>query len=175
MQLSIDNYKCSFFHDIDNKTSLYWYRSMKKSTFGENYLFNMNDFYATKLKFKARTGCLGINENLARWGTSDSTCDLCNSNNEDLVHFLFLCPAFNDLRKSCYRQLEAELEYLGAKELWFHFIGSSVLGKLGLFLGEDGYIYSGIVGCLFDRVCERFLLEAWMIRRESNTDLPDPT
>ena len=175
MKLSIDNYSCSFFQDIDKKSSLYWYRSMKKSSFGEKYLLNMNDFYASQLKFKARTGCLGIGENPTRWGVSDPTCNLCKGSNEDLVHFLFLCPAFSNIRNSCFRELEAELEYMGAQEVWFHFSGSSVLGKLGLFLGTDGFLYNENVGSLFDRICKSFLLKAWGIRRESNADLPDPT
>ena len=95
----------SFFQDIDENISLHWYRTVKMSTFGEEYMFNLNGFYATRLKFKARTGCLGINENLERWGISDSKCDMCKGAKEDLVHFLFLYPTLNVLRKQYFTEL----------------------------------------------------------------------
>ena len=139
------------------------------------HLFNVNEFYATHLEFKARTGCLGIKENLERWGISDPMCDLCGNDKEVLTHFLFLCPTFNDKRKACYKKLESELRCLGHEELWFRFCGSSVLGKLCLFLGDHGYLHSNEIGALFDKICKEFLFNAWKLRRESCTDQPDPT
>lgn len=76
MRLIIHSYEISFFQDIDEKSSLCCYRTIKRSTFGEKYLFNLNDFYGSRLKFMARTGCLGLKENLERWRLSDAKCAL---------------------------------------------------------------------------------------------------
>ena len=118
MRLSLHSYTISFFQDIDEKTSLYWYRSFKRSTFGEKYLCKLNDFYGSKLKMMARTGCLSLNENQARWRASDATCDLCSDGVEDLPHFLFLCPTLQPIRLKFYNQLEHKLKSIDAENMW---------------------------------------------------------
>lgn len=138
-------------------------------------MFTSNDFYGTQLKFKARTGCLGIKENLARWGMTDSKCDLCKNASEDLPHFLFLCPALNELRNACYGKLEADLRNLGHEELWNRYMGSSILTKLCLFLGDHGYLFNKNVGALFDKTCKEFLRKAWSVRLAFYADQPRPT
>ena len=92
---------------------------------------------------------------------------MCNSAKEDLVHFLFLCPALNVIRKQYFTELEHELNQCGADEVWLHYSGSSLLGKLCLFLGDYGYIYSEKVGALFDKISKEFLVKAWSLRVES--------
>ena len=52
------------------------------------------DFYGQKVKFKARSGCLGINADLHRWGKSNGICTACTLKQMDTVeHRLLFCPA----------------------------------------------------------------------------------
>ena len=117
MKLNLQSYVVSFFQDIDEKSSLHWYRTMKRSTFGEKYMSHLNNFQGTRLKFKARLGCLGLKEDLRRWNGSNTRCDLCNEAAEDLVHFLFLCPSLNSIRLKYYHQLEQILRCKGAHDV----------------------------------------------------------
>ena len=58
---------------MDVKESLRCYQMLKRSFFGESYLFNfnVNNFGGARLKCMARTGCLGLGEDLERWGIPD--------------------------------------------------------------------------------------------------------
>ena len=100
---------------------------------------------------------------------------MCNGAKEDLVHFLFLCPALNNIRRRVLSTLEKELKHCGAEEVWYQYCASSVLGKLCLFLGDYGYMYSNDVGAIFDTLSKEFLVKAWSFRQESLADPPEPT
>ena len=98
-RFSLDNYVHGFFNEIDNKKSLSLYCLFKRSSFREEYMFAINDFESARLKFMARTGCLGIQENLHTWNIAPSgTCVLCKNGIENVSHFLLTCPAFNETR-----------------------------------------------------------------------------
>ena len=157
LKRQLGSYKIDFFQDIDEKTSLQWYRAFKDSTFGVKYLFDTGNFYGTRLKFLARVGCLGINENVCRWGKSDSKCDLCGLHNETLLHFLFTCSKINFIRVKYYVKLENRLKEIQREFVWWKFISSSLLTKLCMFLGTQTKSYRRETAELFDRICKQFL------------------
>ena len=170
LKLSLEAYKLDFFQEIDLKKSLRWYQMFKRSSFGESYLFNVNNFAGARLKFLARTGCLGVGEDLERWGLSDGRCPLCKDSREDLAHFLFVCPALNDIRLQAYRNLEVNSLKENCKQAWQRFSASSLKNKVCWFLGEHAYDLGQDIGELFDQTCKTFLVEAWHYRRQSLTD-----
>lgn len=169
-KLSIEGYKLHFFQEIDEKRSLNWYRMFKRSTFGEKYLFSVDNFAGVRLKFLARTGCLGLGEDLKRWNISDGKCVLCNSAEEDLPHFLFLCPALNQIRSEMYVCLERECKTLYFDHVWQRFSASSLNNKICWLLGEHLYEFGREIGDAFDRISKDFLVKAWHFRRQSISD-----
>ena len=57
------------------------------------------NFLGVNLKFRVRSGTLGLQGDLRRMGMSDSdVCPMCGSVNEDVVHFLFECPQYESER-----------------------------------------------------------------------------
>ena len=61
---------------------------------------NIEDFEISRLKLLARTNCLPINDVLHRMRLrQNGLCQLCDSNDiETTNHFMFECPAFENLR-----------------------------------------------------------------------------
>ena len=106
------------------------YQMLKRSSFGESYLFSVNSFAGTRLKFMARTGCLGEGEDLERWGKSDGRCPLCKDCREDLAHFLFVCPALNDIRLEAFRNLEINSLNEHCRQAWQRLSADSLNNKL---------------------------------------------
>ena len=164
-KLSIENYVHRFFHEIDNKSSLSTYRMLKRSSFGEQYLFTMKCFESARLKFKIRTGCLGIQDDLLRWNkVTDSNCPLCHAGNEDLYHFMFLCPSLLTIRQDIWKWLETNLTNSKKRYIWEQFAASSLNSKLCLLLGDLAFDHGDEVGWTFDKACKIFLTEAWKKR-----------
>ena len=125
----------------------------------------MSDFYGARLKFLARVGCLGINENVRRWGKSDGTCELCNSEEETLLHFLFTCPISNFIRVKHYVKLEERLKESEQDFVWQKFVSGSLLTKLNMFLGSGSKYYGGEIEGFFDKSCKEYLVETWQFRQ----------
>ena len=138
-RLSLDIYKQTFDSEVKEKTSLSRYKYFKTSTFAEKYMYDMHDFEGTRLKFKARTGCLGLQEDLARWGISDSVCNLCNSERESIEHFLFICPTLQKIRVECFSALESQI-WTRNPYMWESFMSSSLHFKVRMFLGNENYL-----------------------------------
>ena len=108
-KLSLEGCKLNFFREIVSKKSLSWYRAIKRPTFGEVYMNDIGNFQGIRLKFMARTGCLGLGEDRERWGHQDLSCCLCMARYENLPHFLFLCHGLNKVRVKHYRFLEKKI------------------------------------------------------------------
>ena len=148
-KLSLESYKIEFFQEIDDKSSLNWFRILKGSTFGSKYLEDVGNFSGVRLKFLARVGCLGLNEDLARWGLASEKCGLCNREKEDLPHFMFKCTKMNHIRTKYVYMLENQLKECGMEHIWYKYIGSSTLRKLSFFLFEEGFDYGKMVSSMF--------------------------
>ena len=162
-KLSTQNYVYDFFKDIDEMSSLSYYKLIKYSTLGERYMFQVNDFKGTRLKFMARTGCLGLEETLQRWNLSNGICKLCNQGIEDLFHFTFTCEHSKELRIKIWRNLEKCLLEHGYTHVWEHFTRSSLTTKFTLLFGIS-FNYDHAVNDIFDSACKTFLKEAWRCR-----------
>ena len=172
MKRSLESYVLYFFQEIDAKKSLYWYRLLKCTTFSEKYLFNVSNFKGARLKFLARTGCLGLGEDKERWCMNDTRCCLCGSRDDTIPHFFITCPGLADIRFKHLKELEKGLIEMGKVYIWHSFMASSVDRKLSFLLGVHGYNFSNEVGDLFDITCKMFLVEAWQCRRDSCDDPP---
>lgn len=174
-KLSLESYKIEFFQDIDDKSSLYWFRLMKGSTHGSKYLYDIGHFYGIRLKFLARVGCLGLSEDLARRGLANEICSLCKREKEDLPHFMFKCGETNHIRTKYISMLENRLRECGMEHVWYKYMSSSFIGKLCFILGDQAFTYGNNVWSLFDSICKMFLMETWSYRRESLSDQSQPT
>ena len=75
---------------MHGKPSLQWYREAKLYIgCDECYRNNTNSDYLAK----ARTNCLQLEEYYSRGVRNyDKTCKLCKQGEEDLEHFLVICP-----------------------------------------------------------------------------------
>ena len=165
-RFTLDKHVLDFFNEIDNKKSLSMYRLFKRSSFRENYMFGVNDFESTRLKFLARSECMGIQENLHKWKIAPSgTCVLCKNGIENISHFLLICPAFNEIRFKIWHDLEKKLIDSGNLHIWEHFSGSSVTTKLSFLLGDAAYGQGIEIADVFDGACKRYLLQSWSLRK----------
>ena len=165
-KLSLDNYVLCFFSEVDSKVSLSLYSMLKRSSFREEYLFTSTNFDMARLKFMARTGCLGLKEDLFRWKlVPEVTCDLCRTGTENVCHLLLTCPILNEIRIRYLHELEAKLIATGENYIWEYFIGASSNSKLCLLLGDAAYDYGTTNGKLFDDISKRLLKETWLTRK----------
>ena len=79
-----------------HKPTLQWYREAKLYTgYDDCYRNNINSDYLAK----ARTNCLQLEEYFNRRNRNyDKTCKLCNQEEENLEHFLVVCPRLQSKR-----------------------------------------------------------------------------
>ena len=117
------------------------------------YLYNPYDFSGAQLKFKARTGCLGLEADLEQWKESDGICKLCDSGSKDTMeHYLLYCGYFNKQRISMYNNLETELMSRNYNVLWQEFISGNRVHEINFLLGDHGEFFDNDIGNIFDRI-----------------------
>ena len=63
-RLSLEVLNQKFVYEINTMSTLSLYKFLKGSTKKEKYPFNIEYFEGARLKFKARTGCLGLQADL---------------------------------------------------------------------------------------------------------------
>jgi hypothetical protein len=82
-------------------SSLSNYNTFNISPGKQAYLCSMNDFWASRLKFLARTNYLPLNERLFKINLRESPkCNFCDEDIvEDLHHFLFECKTLRGIRQ----------------------------------------------------------------------------
>ena len=128
----------------------------------------MKHFESARLKFKARTGCLGIQEDLLRWRkAADGSCPICHNGIEGISHFMLICPILGEIRITNWSRLEIKLLDIDSGHIWEYFMGGSLITKLCFLLGDVAFDYGDEVGWLFDTACKSFLREAWAARKTS--------
>ena len=165
-RLRLSLYEQEFHNEINTRSTLSLYKYLKSSTTKEKYLFNMEYFDGARLKFKARTGCLGLQTDLKRWGLADNdVCTLCGNDKEDVQHFLFTCSKLNSLRIKYFYELESKLFDSGNFHIWSHFCTSSVFIKSCILLGSVDIHLEECATDPIDAVCKSYLLEAWRLRK----------
>ena len=118
----------------------------------------------------ARTAWLGLEETLRKWNKLDGLCKLCKDGRENIIHFLFTCPHFLDLRIKIWHKLEESLIGFGHNEEWYNFISSSLRTKFMLFMGNAETYENTEVEDIFDGACRQYLKEAWHMRDAALND-----
>lgn len=167
-KLRFHYWNTEFFREIDLKSSLAMYERFKLSVSAENYIFNIRDFRGVQLKFKARTATLGLNADRERWGLSDGKCDFCHSAKEDIFHFFFICPLYNDMRQMLFSQIEQQMQNCNLLDIWQTFIASSLHTKLCFLLGDMAQYHSFQAYSIFDSAGRQFLKDAMSLRAQDD-------
>ena len=167
-----ENY-VKFWHDeINRKSSLKDYASIKCCPGLENYLLDKTDFHGASLKFRLRSNTLPLDRRTRRWSPDhDSTCKTCNNGTENIQHFLFTCTALNDIRTDEYVKLERKLISINRIDVWELFMSSNLDVKLNLTLGSDVLINPNKcdgdnIAIIFDDFCKSYTKRAWKLRAD---------
>ena len=78
----------------------------------QTYLCSINEFWASRLKFLARTNYLPLNERLFKINLCESSkCNICDDDIvEDLHHFLFECKILRSIRQELFEEIETVIK-----------------------------------------------------------------
>jgi hypothetical protein len=163
-KLQVQNYMNDFRTIIESRSSLKYFQHMKLNTYKAQYMHDICDFRGVQLKFKLRTGILGINENRKRWNLSDGICPVCKNNEENVYHFVFNCPAYTTFHIAMLKHIEEELLSHGMDEVFMSFMAASQPSKLNWLMGDHAYLISDFVGKTFDLASRKYLKDAWNLR-----------
>jgi hypothetical protein len=93
-------------------SSLSNYNTYHISPGKQEYVCNINDFCASRMKFLARTNYLPLNERLFKINLRESSkCNICDDDIvEDLHHFLFECKALRGIRQELFEEIETVIQ-----------------------------------------------------------------
>ena len=124
----------------------------------KKYLHGVSDA-GSRLLFKFRSGTHGLNEELGRHRdrVGKCECSLCGAECESVVHVLWECSAYCDVRISFKEKLQ---ELLGDKYLDFDILNS--VEKTSYVLGSE--LWEDNFDPLISLVKE-FILELWEVRK----------
>ena len=158
--------------EVNTKSCLIDYRTVKDYPCMENYLLDKTDFYGASLKFKIRSNTLPLEYKLSKWTPdNDGTCKLCYNGLEDVKHFLFVCHALNSVRNEEYKKLERDLTSIECFDIWELFISSNLDVKYNLVLGSTSTTFINIntaddIFCTFNQFYKSYAKRAWKLRSE---------
>ena len=107
--------------ELESKSSLNIYKQWKNAIKEETIYDNS---FSSILLFRARTNTLNVNKQKRHTGGSTS-CDFCSDSEEDLKHFILVCPVYSEERE---KVIELQQPYEENSEL--------VIGKF-LFAEEN--------------------------------------
>jgi hypothetical protein len=142
-----------FTKEVGNYQSLQMYKMIKEDISCSDYLKSEDDrFRAVQLKFKLRTGVLGIGADLHRQHRGPGLCKRCNVF-ETSKHFIFECPAYNNERG-----------------IMLNNIRNNVNDNLfSFFIQDPNFALCAVLGDHDDCFNKHFLTfidKAWVIRKE---------
>ena len=159
LQISEDMRKSELVEGIQDRSSLGTYKLLKQTTRMDRYLKSDMDFYGQKIKFKARSGCLGLGSDLKRWKKSNGICTACNLNSEDTIeHRLLFCPFDIQKRLEFHNNV---LQIVGADVLNVY-LQLNTITKINWLLGDGAYdTWGQEQGKLFDKCSKRFLVNIY--------------
>ena len=152
--------------DLEKKSSLTDYASLKETIALENYLLDKIDFEGVALKFKVRSNTLPLDSRVSRWcEDNNGLCTLCNTNHkEDVRHFLFICPTLLNIRLEELAKLEHAL--LNINDVWNEFSNANIDTKLKYVLGSSSLSLTKEAEISFDKFCKSYVKRAWKKRSE---------
>jgi hypothetical protein len=146
-------YLDTFTNDINSLSSLNLFRFLKTDVNRSEYLANEKySFHARQLKFKLRTGVLGLGADLSRQHRGSGLCKICG-NFETAKHFIFLCPAYSKLRQVMINDIKS-------------CVGSQIFD---CFIQDMDFAVSAVLGDhddYFNQHFLRFVGKAWTLRNE---------
>ena len=106
----IRHHHCSIFEqEINNMSSLKLYRSVRSSQNMASYLCSTAHFKSVQLKFKLRSGILGLGADLHRQKRGDGLCKHCGSF-ESARHFVLHCAAYSRVRHDMYLNIKKSVD-----------------------------------------------------------------
>jgi len=145
------SYFQSFTKDIEERTSLLTYKYVKYDTFCSEYLTCDNgSFKAKQLKFKLRTGVLGLGADLVRQHRGQGDCKMCGEY-ESATHFIFKCPAYNNLRECMMKTI----------------LQCTNTQMFNYFIQDTVFALCTVLGChddVFNSSFLKYIDKAWAIR-----------
>ena len=102
--------------DMERKSSLKIYRKFKSKMKEEKFYDNRD---SSKYLFQARTNTLPLNT-IKRHTGGDTKCELCDNENEDLIHFLIDCKELENKRNKqiMEKNLNQDKEVMAGKILF---------------------------------------------------------
>ena len=168
LSIASDMQDSKFITKVEEKSSLQTYQWLKYSTKMERYMKSEIDFYGQKVKFRARTGCLGLNTDLKRWKKCDGVCIVCSLNVQDTIeHRLLFCPSDRDTRITFHR----DIEKFCCQDVLLQYIQLGVRDKINWLLGDGAYdTWGHDLGSLFDKCTKQFLVSVYKsIKERSGT------
>jgi hypothetical protein len=138
--------------EMDNYSSLKHYRFLKQNTHCSDYLYSDHNFKSVQLKFKLRTGVLGIGEDFVRQKRGPGYCKGCGAF-ESLKHFILYCPAYLKERQIMLLNVRKETD----DETFSTFIQHADV-MLSYLLGDHDDV--------FNKMFLTFLHKIWLKRKE---------
>ena len=152
-QCVYQQYQESFHTDIANMSSLKMFKLLKESTHKSPYLYNSHsNFKAIQLKFRLRTGVLGLGEDLYRQNRGDGLCQHCLQF-ESAYHFILQCPAYSRQRVQMYNDIKEHVN----EDLFSAFLADPFCALSSLLGDCDD---------AFNMYFLKYLRECWLIRSE---------
>jgi hypothetical protein len=140
--------------ELDNYSSLKYYRFLKQDTHCSEYLYSDHNFKSVQLKFKLRTGVLGIGEDYVRQKRGPGQCKGCGEF-ESLKHFILYCPAYMYLEE---RQI-----------MLFNIRKETDDVNFSSFIQHDDGMICYLLGDhddVFNKMFLTYLHKIWLIRKE---------
>ena len=103
--------KSSLHSGMCKKSKLRVYRELKEDFECKRYLHGVSDI-GSKLLFRFRSGTYGLNEELGRHNTRNSSkaCFFCECKCESVEHALWECSDYSSIRKEFIRNLDGFLQ-----------------------------------------------------------------
>ena len=149
-----ESYTSTLLKDIENSSSLLLLKTLKDNVQCSGYLETSNGtFKAKQLKFKLRTGVLGLGADLVRQHRGQGTCTACGQF-ENAKHFILQCPSYNDLRRDMFNSIKQETE----------------TQMFDCFIREMDFALSAVLGShddCFNKHFMTYIQHAWKKRSEN--------
>jgi hypothetical protein len=137
-------------------SSLSIYNTFNISPEKQAYLCRINDLWASRLEFLARTNYLPLNERLFNINLCESSkCNICDDDIvEDLHHFLFQCKTLRGIRQELFEEIETVIKSFYPD---FAFSELPPFQKLQFLIGDFCLSFNTELGFSLDQFSKKLL------------------
>ena len=154
-------------------SSLSIYNTFNISPGKQAYLCSINDLWASRLEFLARTNYLPLNERFFSINLCESfKCNICDDDIvKDLHHFLFECKTLRGIRQELFEEIETVIQSVFFSDLAFSDL--QPFQKLQFLIGDFCFSFNTELGFLLDQLSQKLLgkmIKEWAILIESCVD-----